>query len=193
MRDTIARRERKRCVILLCAAIRNGVYSTPILLLTVQKMVSTGCVINCMHANNVHASFEYLLNRVKQWKMSISRKRAAQMVMLIERGVSIREVGRWLGCDHWTVCHIYHRYVETSSFTHRPRSGCPQVTTTSEDCHLVHLVQQDTFHTLAHKWLRRLILTQADVLSTSGFNNREWEVEDRQQDRCCCVIIAVVV
>ncbi len=138
------------CAILLCAAFRNTVYHTPILCLTTQKTVSTGCVINCMQANNACTSFECLLNRVKQRKMSILRKRAAQMVMLIEQGVSTQEMVRQLGCGHRMVSHIYHRYVETSSFTHQPHSGRPQVTTTREDRRLVHLVQQEPFRTLTH-------------------------------------------
>ncbi len=103
-----------------------------------------------MHANNIHTSFKCLLNRVKERKMSISREQAAQMVMLIKQGVSIREVGWQFSCDHQMVSHIYHRCVETSSFMHQPRSGCSRVTTTKEDCCLVRLVQQDLLHTSAH-------------------------------------------
>ncbi len=149
--NTIARRERKRCVILLCAAICNTVYRTPILCLTVWKMVSIGCVINYMHTNNVHAFFECLLNRIKQQKMSISCERVAQMVMLIEQGISTREVNRRFGCDHQTVSHIYRQYVETGSFTHRPHWGHARVTTTiREDHRFIRLVQQDPFHTLSY-------------------------------------------
>ncbi len=112
--------------------------------------MSTGCVINCMHANNVHASFEYLLNPIKQRKMSISHERAAQMVMLIDQGVQHPRGDRQFDCNHQTISHIYHRYVETGSFTHPPRSDCPRVATTREDRRLVRLVQQDPFHTSAH-------------------------------------------
>ncbi len=79
--------------------------------------------------------------------MSITREKVAQIVLLVDQDYSTRKMARRFDCNHCTVSHIYHRYIETGSYTHRPRTGDTQVTNAREERRLVCIAAQEPFLT----------------------------------------------
>lgn len=67
------------------------------------------------------------------FKMNTTPEVAANVVMLLENGMSLRHVARELNVSKSTAGYLYKRYLETHSLHRRPGSGSVRKTTAQDD------------------------------------------------------------
>jgi transposase len=81
-------------------------------------------------------------------RKELSVEERSEIIYLRRTGMTMREIGRKVGCSASCVCKTLQRYSECYSLQARPRSGRPNVMTRKDQRYAMITVKRDRFKTI---------------------------------------------